>query len=88
MLVGCPKLDDLDHYRAKLKEIFAAAHPASLTVLRMEVPCCGGITHAALEARDAVQPDLPVTVHTIGIRGDIREETVEGDQKAVAGGLL
>lgn len=75
LLVGCPKLDNLDIYRQKLKEIFAVARPRSVTVLRMEVPCCGGIVHAALEARDQSAPDLPVTVHTIGIRlGDEIEE--------------
>jgi len=75
LLVGCPKLDNLDFYRRKLKEIFAAARPKSITVLRMEVPCCGGIVHAVLEARDHSAPGLPVTVHTIGIReGDVVEE--------------
>jgi NAD-dependent dihydropyrimidine dehydrogenase PreA subunit len=75
LLVGCPKLDNLDFYRQKLKEIFAVAQPRSITVLRMEVPCCGGIVHAALEARDQSAPGLPVTVHTIGIRdGDFIEE--------------
>ena len=75
LLVGCPKLDNLDIYRQKLKEIFAVARPRSITVLRMEVPCCGGIVHAALEARDQSAPHLPVTVHTIGIReGDLIEE--------------
>jgi len=74
-LVGCPKLDDLDFYRRKFKEIFAAARPKSITVLRMEVPCCGGIVHAVKEARDHSAPGLPLTVHTIGIReGDVVEE--------------
>jgi NAD-dependent dihydropyrimidine dehydrogenase PreA subunit len=75
LLVGCPKLDNLDFYRQKFKEIFAAARPRSITVLRMEVPCCGGIVHAVREARDQSAPGLPVTVHTIGIReGDVVEE--------------
>jgi NAD-dependent dihydropyrimidine dehydrogenase PreA subunit len=75
LLVGCPKLDNLDIYRQKLKEIFAVARPRSITVLRMEVPCCGGIVHATLEARDQSAPHLPVSVHTIGIReGDFIEE--------------
>jgi len=75
LLVACPKLDDLDFYRQKLKEIFDAARPKSITVIRMEVPCCGGIVHAVKEARDHSAPGLPVTVHTIGIReGDVVEE--------------
>jgi NAD-dependent dihydropyrimidine dehydrogenase PreA subunit len=75
LLVGCPKLDNLDFYRQKLKEIFAVAQPQSITVLRMEVPCCGGIVHAVHEARDQSAPGLPVRVHTIGIReGDVVED--------------
>jgi ferredoxin len=70
VLVGCPKLDDLEFYREKLKDIFREARPASLTVLRMEVPCCTGIAHAVREARDAVAADTPLEVHTIAIAGD------------------
>ena len=69
VLVGCPKLDDLEHYREKLRDILAEARPRSLLVLRMEVPCCGGIAMAAREARDAVMPELPLEVHVLGIRG-------------------
>ena len=76
LLVGCPKLDNLDFYREKLKGIFAAARPASITVLRMEVPCCGGIAQAVIEARDRAVPHLPVEVHTLGIRGGSRVETL------------
>ena len=54
----------------------AEARPASITVLRMEVPCCAGIAGAALEARGAVAPDVPAEVHTVGIRGDITREVV------------
>jgi hypothetical protein len=71
IVVGCPKLDDLDHYREKLKAIIAMAAPAKLTVVRMEVPCCGGIAAAVVEARDLSAPGLPVEVHTVKIGGDI-----------------
>ena len=73
VLVGCPKLDDLDHYRQKLADIFAEARPARVTVLRMTVPCCGGISHAVLEARDRAAPEMPVEVHTIGVRGELAQ---------------
>jgi len=69
VLVGCPKLDDIEFYGEKLKEILKEAVPYRLTVLRMEVPCCGGLARAALSARDAVAPDLPVEIHTIAIKG-------------------
>ncbi len=80
VLVGCPKLDDLERYRRKLTELFAAAEPRSLTVLRMEVPCCGGIAQAVIEARDAAAPELPVAITTVGIRG--QAHTVEAPAAA------
>ena len=75
-VVGCPKLDDLEHYREKLHHMFAASRPERITVVRMEVPCCGGIAHATIEARNASAPDCPLEVHTVGIGGGIRREVV------------
>ena len=74
LVVGCPKLDDLNHYLEKLTAIFVQAQPKSVTVLRMEVPCCGGITQATVEARNRAGSTLPVDIHTIGIRGGSRTE--------------
>ncbi len=76
VLVGCPKLDDLGLYREKLAKLFARANPASVTVLRMEVPCCAGIAAATIEACEASLPGLPVEVHTIGIAGAISRAIV------------
>jgi len=76
VLVGCPKLDDLSYYREKLADIFRAAQPSSITVLRMEVPCCGGIAYAALEARNSEAPECPMEIHTVTVRGEVREEQV------------
>jgi ferredoxin len=67
VVVGCPKLDDLDHYASKLQAMFAASQPRSITVLRMEVPCCQGIAAAAQQAHSAVAANVPLEVHTIGI---------------------
>ncbi len=76
VLVGCPKLDDISYYREKLRDIFIAAEPSSITVLKMEVPCCGGIAWAAVSARDEAVPDMPVEIHTVGIRGEVTCETI------------
>jgi len=73
VLVGCPKLDDLDYYFEKLQRIFEVAQPNSITVLKMEVPCCHGIASAAMRARDEVAPQIPIEVHTIGIEGELVE---------------
>ena len=71
VLVGCPKLDDLQHYLEKMKDIFKTAQPRKITVLKMEVPCCTGIAKAAIMARDEVAPQLDIDVHTIRISGGI-----------------
>ncbi len=67
VLVGCPKLDDLETHRAKLVQILAVAKPRSVTVLRMEVPCCAGLANAVIEARDAAAPNLEIHVEIVPI---------------------
>lgn len=52
-IIGCPKLDDVD-YTEKLQQIIANNDIQSVTVVRMEVPCCGGLEHAAVTARETV----------------------------------
>jgi ferredoxin len=69
VLVGCPKLDDGEDTVARLALVFASAAPRSVTVARMEVPCCGGIARAVEEALRRAGRDLPVTDVTIGVRG-------------------
>lgn len=76
VLVGCPKLDDLAYYQDKLTDIFYEAQPASVTVLRMEVPCCGGIARAVVNARDEAAPGLPVEIVTVGIQGTVSREII------------
>jgi hypothetical protein len=83
LLVGCPKLDDLNFYHQKLMIIFGQTGPRSLTVLKMEVPCCTGIAQAALQARSSVSPELPASVYTIGINGDIRQELIIGSDAGI-----
>ena len=69
LLVGCPKLDDVQAYVAKLVELFRSARPRSVTVAKMEVPCCGGIAWAAHEALRLSGVDVPISEVTIGVRG-------------------
>ena len=68
--VGCPKLDDVQAYVEKLTELFRVARPRSLTVARMEVPCCGGITWAAREAVRLSGVPVAVAEVNIGVRGE------------------
>jgi len=74
VLVGCPKLDDAAHYRQKLESIFREAQPRSITILRMEVPCCGGLSHIVTEARNAAVPECPLEIYVVRIQdGAIQE---------------
>jgi len=73
LVVGCPKLDDLQHYFDKLTEIFKVNDLKSVEVLKMEVPCCGGIAQATVEARQRAGANFPLTITTLGIRGDLQE---------------
>ena len=67
-IVGCPKLDAGD-YTEKLTAILAENDIKSLTIVRMEVPCCGGLAHAATEALQASGKFLPGQVVTISVDG-------------------
>ena len=71
VLIGCPKLDSVD-YSEKLTAILQSNDIRSVTVTRMEVPCCGGIQFAAESAVAASGKDIPVNVVTIGIDGSIK----------------
>jgi len=73
LLVGCPKLDDLQHYVDKLTAMFQQNRMQAVEVLKMEVPCCGGIAQAAVMARQRAGADFPLTLTTIGIQGEILE---------------
>lgn len=71
-LIGCPKLDAID-YTEKLTAIIQNNHIKEVTVVRMEVPCCGGIEHAVREALKKSGKWIPWQVVTISIEGDILE---------------
>ena len=69
-LVGCPKLDEGD-YSEKLTSIFTENDIKSVTVARMEVPCCGGIEVATKKALEKSGKSIPMQVATISIEGKI-----------------
>lgn len=71
-LVGCPKLDSVD-YSEKLTEIIRQNEIKSVTIVRMEVPCCGGIQRAAVTALKESGKFIPWQVVTISINGGILE---------------
>ena len=72
-LVGCPKLDGVD-YSEKLTEIIRNNDIKGVTVVRMEVPCCGGLEHAAITALKNSGKFIPWQVVTVTIDGRLKEE--------------
>jgi len=81
VVVGCPKLDDLSHYAKKLFAIVQQSQPRRLTIARMEVPCCRGITQAAVQAALGSNIPFPVDEHVVGIRGSIECQVVRQDKQ-------
>ena len=71
LLIGCPKLDDANVYVEKLGHIFANSGINSITIVRMEVPCCGGLTQIIKQALAISGANIPVMEVTVGISGDI-----------------
>lgn len=69
-LIGCPKLDSVD-YSEKLTEIIRNNNIKSVTIVRMEVPCCGGLEWAAKNALSNSGKHIPSQVITISIDGEI-----------------
>lgn len=69
-IIGCPKLDAVD-YSEKLAAIIANNNIKSVTIVRMEVPCCGGIEHAAKKALQVSGKNIPCEVVTISIDGRV-----------------
>ncbi len=72
-LIGCPKLDPVD-YSEKLTEIIRLNDIKSVTIVRMEVPCCGGLEHAAMVALQNSGKMIPWQVKTISIEGEILDD--------------
>lgn len=75
-LIGCPKLDEGD-YTTKLTELVSENNIKSLTVARMEVPCCGGIENAARTALKHSGRGIPFTVITISTDGQILKQIAD-----------
>jgi NAD-dependent dihydropyrimidine dehydrogenase PreA subunit len=77
VVVGCPKLDDVEYYVEKLTEIFKSNSIKSITLPYMEVPCCFGLVKAVEEALKSSGKTIPLKKVKIGIQGDIKPEKEE-----------
>ena len=71
-LIGCPKLDDNNYYAEKLAHILGSNNIKSITVLRMEVPCCAGIVSSVKKAMLQSETIIPYNEVTISLAGEIK----------------
>lgn len=71
VVIGCPKLDEQAQYLEKLTALFRESSPRSVTIVIMEVPCCGGLVRLVDQAMKASARQFPVDITVVGIRGDI-----------------
>ncbi|MFZ5755246.1 MAG: ATP-binding protein [Bacillota bacterium] len=71
--MGCPKLDNVEHYLEKLTAIIKHNNLKSITVTHMEVPCCYGMVRLVQEAVKRSDKKIPVQRVKIGVRGEILE---------------
>lgn len=69
-LIGCPKRDPVD-YSEKLTAILEQNDVKSVTIIRMEVPCCGGIQNAAVTAMKKSGKFIPWQVLTVSVEGEV-----------------
>jgi hypothetical protein len=74
LIIACPKLDRQDGYKEKLIALFASSAPASVTVLRMEVPCCSGLTRLVVDARNESGSTMAIHEITISLSGEVIAE--------------
>ena len=70
LLVGCPKLDDVEFYEEKITQILKDNNIKSITCVHMEVPCCFGLVSMVKSAISASGKDIPFKEVTVSIKGD------------------
>jgi len=73
LLLGCPKLDDVQQYIKKFTEIFTTADIKSVTVLNMEVPCCSALAGIVKKGMEEAGKKIPIEEVVVGVRGTILE---------------
>jgi hypothetical protein len=75
LAIACPKLDDgQEVYVEKIRAWFDDAKINTLTVIMMQVPCCGGLLHLAKQALAGAQRKVPIKAVIVGINGEILSE--------------
>lgn len=72
LLIACPKLDDIKYYLEKLTEIFKLNNIKSIDIIRMSIPCCGGLTGLIKNAIQNSEVDIPINEKIIDIDGTLK----------------
>jgi len=70
LVIGCPKLDDIEFYKQKLTAILKNSSIRSITVVNMEVPCCFGLQHIVKEAIQESGKKIPHSQIVVSIKGE------------------
>jgi hypothetical protein len=75
LAIACPKLDEgLEEYRQKITALVDEANINTLTVIIMQVPCCGGLLQVAKSAVDQATRKIPVKSKVVSLQGEILSE--------------
>lgn len=75
LAIACPKLDsNKESYIQKLSSMIADTKINSLTVVMMEVPCCGGLLHLAQTARNNAGRNIPIKQAIVNLQGEVIDE--------------
>jgi len=75
LAIACPKLDaNIEHYLEKIESMIDDAKIDTLTVLIMEVPCCGGLLGIAKKARDRASRNIPIKAIVLSVQGEVVSE--------------
>lgn len=76
LAIACPKLDsNKESYIEKITSLIDDAQVDTITIMKMEVPCCGGLLQLAKMAMEKAKRKVPIKLMTVGIQGDILEST-------------
>jgi hypothetical protein len=70
LLIGCPKLDDYEIQLDRLTQMFGQSNIRSLKVIRMEVPCCYGLTHITTKAIQKAGCEVPLKEIVLDLKGE------------------
>jgi NAD-dependent dihydropyrimidine dehydrogenase PreA subunit len=83
LVIACPKLDaNMEVYVDKIRRLADEAKVSRLTVMIMEVPCCGGLVSVVRQAIDRAERKVPVTITVVGIEGNILpEQTLDAGEQ-------